>query len=221
MDRPDIFIQVTMNKDPDDLVKTALYDRFLQGKKSQILGPAGTAQGGGGILGVKIGGYGKDQGNNIPLDKAVCPQQFIVEGGDLPGDVFFSVEAAGSPPEGGDFFTRHGVSFGAYLSRHVPPGGGNDKGRKDRSAGTGGDPQHRGQQKEEAAELGRTDERPQLTDGPAEGTEPQQQSRQQGKTKEEKLIPVGKALSRTCGIQKEAQKTKNCKKEVRPSQNIP
>jgi hypothetical protein len=60
-----------------------------------------------------------------------------------------------------------------------------------------------------------------LTDCPAEGTKTQQQSCQQGKTKEEKLISIGETLSRTRGVQKETRKTKNRKKEVYLSQHIP
>jgi hypothetical protein len=154
MDRPDILVQITMDKDPDNPVQAAPYGRFLQGKKGQIPGPAGTAQGGGGVFGVKIGGYGKDQGNNISLRKAVCLQQFIVEGGNLSGNVFFPVETAGSPPESGDSFTFHGVSSNARPSRHVPSGGGYDKGRKDHGAGAGADTQQHAQQEKEAVESG-------------------------------------------------------------------
>jgi hypothetical protein len=103
----DTGIQVTMEKNPDGPVRSAPDIRFLKGKKGQIPSPAGLTQGGGGIFCVQISGDRKNQGNNILLGKAVCPQKLIIKGSHLSGNIFLLIEAPGRTPEGKNFFIRH------------------------------------------------------------------------------------------------------------------
>jgi hypothetical protein len=72
------FFQAAMNQNPDGSGKAAPKAAFLEHHQRKPPRPAGAPQSRGGIKGVNIAGYGKNNGNNVFFRKIIGLQKFVV-----------------------------------------------------------------------------------------------------------------------------------------------
>jgi hypothetical protein len=92
------FLQAAVDKDPDGPFQASQNSGFLKAEKGKFPRPAGTAEGGGGIIGIQISGYRKDKRYQIPFLKVVLPEQGVVQGRYPQNHVLRLVEAPGCAP---------------------------------------------------------------------------------------------------------------------------
>jgi hypothetical protein len=94
------FIQIAVDQYPEGSFQAVLCGGFLEGKKGCLRCTAGLAQGGGGVFGVQIRGYGKNYRDNIRFRQRILTEQIIIKIGYLPDYIFIIVDTPDCSPEG-------------------------------------------------------------------------------------------------------------------------
>jgi hypothetical protein len=92
------FLQAAVDKDPDGPFQAPRNGGFLKAEKGKFPRPAGTAEGRGGIIGIQITGYRKDEGHQVPFFKVILREQGVVQGRYPQNHVRRLVKAPGCAP---------------------------------------------------------------------------------------------------------------------------